>query len=219
MLKVIGAGFGRTGTYSLKLALETLSFSPCYHMFDLIERPEDYCTWKNFDEADGFSKHFVDGYQAIVDFPGCLHLETLITRYPDAKVILSHRPAEEWYASARKTIISPYQAIEYMATRGFRIPFSRRERDRMRMFIYMRECIHRGIYQGKQHTKAHALQGYQQHIDYVQSIVPKGRLLNYEIREGWAPLCDFLGCDLPSQAFPTSNARGQYKGLLKSFYK
>ncbi len=166
-----------------------LSYGPCYHMFDLIQRPKEYLLWKKFDECEVASECFLDDYQAIVDFPGCLHLETLIERYPNAKVVLGHRPADEWYASARKTIINPYQAFEYMITRGFRIPFSARERDRMRMFIYMRESIKLGIFQGKKPTKAHALQGYLRHIDYVQSIVPKSRLLDYEVRQGWGPLC------------------------------
>jgi hypothetical protein len=217
MTKIIGAGFGRPGTYSLKLALEQLTGSPCYHMFDLIKHPESHIFWPQVDQTPKVLDQLLDGYDSIVDFPGCLHLKTLLNHYPNAKVILTLRSAEQWYESALKTIINPYQVIDYMFKRGIRVPFSSRERSSMRMYIYMRKRIHEALYQNNYPSKAQAIASYKRHIDYVQKLVPENQLLSYEITTGWQPLCEFLELDIPSSTFPNTNPRSHYQQLLKRF--
>lgn len=219
MVEVIGAGFGRTGTYSLKLALEILGYSPCYHMFDLIRQPEDYVSWSTIHESPDAVSHLLADHRAIVDFPGCLHVAALLERYPSAKCILTHRTPEDWYLSAKKTILHPLQSFEYMLTRGIRVPFSRRERERLRMFIYVKKRLANAIFRGKKTSKENALLGYDQHIQTITDIVPDAQLLHYEIGQGWGPLCDFLGCDIPPVPFPRTNQRSHFKELMRAQFK
>ncbi len=97
-IKVIGAGLGRTGTLSLKAALEELGFSRCYHMTDVFAHLEHARVWD--DAARGLPVDWdtlFQGYQATVDWPGCAFYEEFMRRYPDAKVILSVRDPERWY--------------------------------------------------------------------------------------------------------------------------
>ena len=108
-MKVIGAGFGRTGTLSLKTALEELGMVKCYHMFEVFRRPGDSRVWNQ--ALDGKSvdwPNFFQGYQAIVDWPGCTFYQELMAVYPDAKVVLSVRDPEKWYESVLNTILSPH---------------------------------------------------------------------------------------------------------------
>src|SRR5207248_1610854 len=121
-LKIIGAGFGRTGTMSLKVALEELGFRPCYHMIEVFERPADIAVWevaamgKPIDWAALFA-----GYQATVDWPACIFYKELMHVYPDAKVILTVRNPENWYESAKSTIFQmrsrPYAVSEQVRVR------------------------------------------------------------------------------------------------------
>lgn len=104
-IKIIGAGYGRTGTKSLQLALEELGYGKCYHMEELLRNPAGVKHWK-----DAFDKNGVDWdslfaeYHSIVDFPGSMYYKELSEHYPDAKVILSVRDAESWYKSTLSTI-------------------------------------------------------------------------------------------------------------------
>jgi len=108
-IKVIGAGFPRTGTSSLKQALEILGIGECYHMKNLLIDPYRLPYWNEL-EANGTTswKELFNGFQAVVDIPGYLYYKDLLKQYPDAKIILSVRPFENWYASVQATV---YQAI------------------------------------------------------------------------------------------------------------
>jgi hypothetical protein len=104
-VKVIGAGFGRTGTMSLKVALETLGFDPCYHMTEVFVHPEHAGFWISAWRREPADWDGVLGeYEAAVDWPACTFYEELMERHPDAKVILSVRDPERWYESVRNTI-------------------------------------------------------------------------------------------------------------------
>ena len=105
-LKVIGAGMGRTGTESLKLALEQLGFGKCYHMYELIKDNSRFPCWLQLEkgEVPDYAVLF-DGYQSAVDFPAALYYREFMKQYPDAKVILTVRDAGSWYDSASKTIL------------------------------------------------------------------------------------------------------------------
>src|SRR5829696_4202978 len=110
-LKVIGAGFGRTGTLSLREALVRLGFSPCDHMLENFEHPERFALWH-----DAFRRKqagepidwrpLLAGYRAIVDWPGAYFWRELIAAHPDAKVILTVRDPSRWYESCLATIFS-----------------------------------------------------------------------------------------------------------------
>src|SRR5690242_7699355 len=104
-LKVIGAGFGRTGTLSLKVALEELGFGPCYHMIEVFQYPEHAKLWEAATQGKPIDwDQIFANYQATVDWPGCTFYADLMARYPDAKVLLSVRDPETWYESVMSTI-------------------------------------------------------------------------------------------------------------------
>jgi Sulfotransferase domain len=104
-VKVVGAGFGRTGTMSLKVALETLGFGPCYHLIEVFEHPEHADFWQAAWRGEPVDLDgFLGGYEASVDWPACTFYEELLQRHPDAKVLLSVRDPERWYESTRNTI-------------------------------------------------------------------------------------------------------------------
>src|SRR5918911_5138613 len=104
-MKVIGAGFGRTGTMSLKAALEEIGYGPCYHMIDLFEKPEHVPLWQAATRGELVDwQELFAGYQATVDWPGAAFYKELMQAYPVAKVLLSVRDPEKWYASTRNTI-------------------------------------------------------------------------------------------------------------------
>lgn len=106
-LEVIGAGFGRTGTMSLKLALEQLGFGPCYHMTEIVKNPGHMRLWRiahsgqPVDWAELFSR-----YRAAVDWPVCHYYCDLMSEFPDAKVILTLRDSRQWYESMTNTLYS-----------------------------------------------------------------------------------------------------------------
>src|ERR1019366_10169355 len=107
-LKIIGAGFGRTGTRSLKEALEILGVGRCYHMVELFEHPEHVPHWEAAARNEQVDWNAIfHGYQATIDWPGCTFYKSLMATYPTAKVLLSVRDPEKWYDSVKSTI---YQA-------------------------------------------------------------------------------------------------------------
>jgi hypothetical protein len=200
-LAVIGAGFGRTGTLSLRGALERLGFGPCYHMIELIEHPEHVDFWEraaaggevDWDEVLG-------GYRAAVDWPACNFYEPLAERYPDAKVILTMRDPERWYESARQTIfprITRSIAKEHVALLA---------RARMQRKIVIEQA-----FGGDITDREHVLAAFRRHIEEVQRKVPPERLLVYDVATGWDPLCRFLGQPVPDEPFPHVNASDEFR--------
>ena len=90
---------------SLKAALETLGFGPCYHMIEVFEHPEHAGFWQAAWRGEPVDwDGLLGGYEAAVDWPACTFYEELLQRYPDARVLLSVRDPERWYESTRDTI-------------------------------------------------------------------------------------------------------------------
>ena len=112
-LQVIGAGWGRTGTESIKMALEQLGFTKCYHGFEILENPDHLMTWKEI--RAGLKPDYAalfKGDEAAVDFPAAYYYRELLEQYPDAKVVLSVRDAESWYQSSMRTILKRPQPLK-----------------------------------------------------------------------------------------------------------
>src|SRR5690606_21852220 len=110
-LSVIGAGFGRTGTLSLKLALEQLGFAPCHHMTEVFANPDQAATWLAAARGEAVDwDSLLEGYKASVDWPSCHFWRELAAHYPDAKVILSTRDPRRWYESISNTIFPAMKA-------------------------------------------------------------------------------------------------------------
>lgn len=205
-IKVIGAGFGRTGTMSLKAALEELGFDKCYHMREVLEHPRHVPTWIAAGEgrAVDWDKLF-EGYQAIVDWPGCTFYQELMQRYPDAKVLLSVRDPEKWYASALNTI--------YRLHRTFPLPLMAKLIPAMRRQFKMANLIiWDGTFHGRFTDKQHAIDVFNRHNEEVRRVVPPERLLVYDVKQGWEPLCRFLGVPVPQdKPFPHLNETAEFQ--------
>ena len=215
-IKVIGAGHGRTGTHSLKLALEELGFGRCYHMSELLEHPEHIHHWEAIYNGSSVDwDALFDGYQATVDFPGNLCHQKILNHYSDAKVILTVREPESWYNSVRTTtnrvnFNKPWQ----MLSLGLQLPFSSYLQQLMRVFK-LSFRYWQLAFDGKFKNKAYAIQKY---LDYNQTVIdniPADRLLLYNIRDGWEPLCSFLNVPIPNTEFPHSNDRKSFHQLQR----
>lgn len=209
-LHVIGAGFGRTGTSSLKAALETLGFGPCYHMTELLAEPERVRYWELAETGRPADwEGLFEGYRAAVDFPAYRHYRTLAERYPEAKVILTVRDPEAWYRSVRTTTYRASPPPLRTALFALKLPFSSRLRRLLRA-LNLARSVWRKDFGGRFEDKAYALSVYGAHLEEVQRTIPKERLLVYDVREGWGPLCAFLGVASPSVPFPHLNDRQNF---------
>jgi hypothetical protein len=220
-MKAIGAGFGRTGTLSLKVALERLGYTKCYHMFDLPSNPEHISYWEAAARGDSVDwPSLFTGYQAIIDFPGCCFYRKLLDHYPQAKVILTTRDPEEWYASALKTIYKPKPSLELILTIVSRIPFSRKVRRLPKVMLTINRIVFKGFFDGRFKDKQHALAVYQRHYDEVLQTVPPQQLLVYSVKEGWGPLCTFLEVSVPpDEPFPHANTGGDFRMMELEFIR
>lgn len=202
MLDVIGAGFGRTGTASLKAALEHLGFGPCYHMFEVIARPERMSSWSAaLDGQQVDWENVFSGYQSTVDWPSTAFWRELTEAYPQAKVILTERDPEKWYDSTYNTL---YQIALQMSGDGSAVPEDERGFAE-RIFPTIDRMIWQGTFDGRFADREYAIDVFQRHNAQVKEAVPAERLLVYQLSEGWEPLCNFLGVDVPDEDFPRVN--------------
>jgi hypothetical protein len=205
-IKIIGAGFGRTGTLSMKTALEELGFGPCYHMMEVFSHPKHAPVWEAAAKGETVNwKELFNGYQATVDWPGCTFYKEFMQIYPDAKVLLTVRDPEKWYESTQSTI--------YHRTVRTNAPFSRRllrllRPDILKTVRMINTLIWEGTFNDNFTDKPYAIEIFNQHIEEVKKVVPPERLLVYNVKEGWEPLCAFLGVEVPrNKPFPHLNDR------------
>ncbi|RCW45725.1 hypothetical protein DFQ14_10226 [Halopolyspora algeriensis] len=212
MLDVIGAGFGRTGTASLKAALEHLGFGPCYHMFEVIARPERIFEWaRAIDDESVCWDEVFDGYRASVDWPGAAFWRELTETYPSAKVILTVRDPQRWYDSTYNTI---YRFSEQTRDSAGVLPVERGFSDRFSSTID--RIIWGGTFDGRFADREHAIEVFERHNAEVQRSVPAERLLVYRVGQGWQPLCEFLGVDVPDEDFPHVNEAASLPELAET---
>ena len=208
-LKVIGAGFGRTGTRSLKYALEELGFDRCYHMEEVIKNPSHLKYWAEIMRGGKAEwETLFRGYQAATDWPVAAYYKDLMTVYPESKIILTVRDPDSWHRSVMNTI--------YQAGRGFFRGFTRIIPSVYHFLNAMEKVIWQGIFHNRLEDKAHAVAVFKAHIEEVKRSVPRERLLIFEARHGWEPLCSFLNVPVPAnKPYPHKN-----KGtLIRQFLK
>jgi hypothetical protein len=203
-LQVIGAGFGRTGTNSLKLALEQLGFGPCHHMFEVRENPDQFPYWQAAARGDlpDWDEVFA-GYAAQVDWPGARFWRELAEHFPNAKVILSVRPADAWFDSFQATIgrfVGP--------------PEEHADPDRRARAAMVHEMITQQVFGGLIDDRAHATRVFREHNAEVQRTIAPERLLTFEASQGWQPLCDFLGVAVPDTPFPHANSTEEFRARV-----
>lgn len=214
-LKVIGAGFGRTGTLSLKAALEQLGFGPCYHMVEVFGHDEHLPYWEaaaNGDPVD-WNKLF-GAYQAAVDWPACAYYEQLMQTYPEAKVVLTVRDPERWYESAQATIFkrsNPGQGVGRLTKQLLLSLASLKMPGLKRRIQIINKIVWQNTFDGRFADRAYAISVYQRHIEQVKQRVPADKLLVYEVKQGWEPLCAFLNVSVPQDtSFPHLNDRESF---------
>jgi sulfotransferase family protein len=213
-IRVIGAGLGRTGTLSLKAALEELGFGRCYHMIELLTHPEEVHYWEAASRGEPVAwDALFEGCQAVVDYPGCRYYRELTAHYPDARVILTVRDPESWYESARETI---YQVGRPRSGEGDAPPapppFPGDPQLLMRIFQMARRDVWEVDFGGRFEDREHAIQVFTRWNAQVKEQVPADRLLVYQVKEGWEPLCRFLGVPVPEgRPFPRLNDRETFR--------
>lgn len=206
-LKVIGAGMGRTGTESLKLALEQLGYGKCYHMYELIKDNSRFPCWLQLEkgEVPDYDVLF-DGYQSAVDFPAALYYREFMKQYPDAKVILTVRDAGSWYDSASKTILKGIPSPVLFMARVLGV-FSARLRNLPLASEWLNRILfnEQALFRGQAKNREAMMQLFTAWNEEVKRTVPANKLLVFEVKDGWEPLCRFLDVAVPPVPFPRSN--------------
>ncbi|MFI5003613.1 MAG: sulfotransferase family protein [Solirubrobacterales bacterium] len=206
-MKVIGAGLPRTGTLTQKLALEQLGVGPCYHWVNVLADLDQVELWNRAMDGEGPWDDVFGGFEATVDWPGGYFYKELMEVYPDAKVLLSVRKPESWEPSFRETIVGLSHGEALMrllaSARGEIDPRWRRYLDLVdRMFWGPEGTFAEGWAEPEQ-----LIEQFERHNEQVKSVVPPERLLVWQVTEGWEPLCEFLGVDVPSEPLPHENDR------------
>jgi len=198
-LRVVGAGVGRTGTHSLKLALEQLLGAPCYHMTETFGKPDHVAQWRRaVDGAQPDWDLIFDGYAAAVDWPTAAFYAELAARAPDAVVLLSVRPdAEAWWRSASATIFAAVDGV------------SGAPPDLERMIL---DLFDKRFTPDWRHHDA-AVAAYLRHNAEVRSVVPADRPFHKAVGDGWGPLCAALGLPVPPDAFPHVNTTAEFRAM------
>jgi len=197
-LRVIGAGFGRTGTLSLKQALDELGFGPTYHMEEVFRHPSHVGRWLDYAShgTTDWDALFAS-YDSVVDFPASCAWEQLASQYPSAKIVLTVRDPSRWWTSTATTIYPTRTMFPGWFTQL--VPFTRRWLEMTDRLVWS------GIFDGQFEDREHAVRVFEEHIAHVRSRCEPERLLVFDVSQGWEPLCAFLDVRVPTRPFPHVN--------------
>jgi hypothetical protein len=200
-LRVVGAGLGRTGTHSLKLALEQLLDGPCYHMSELIGREDDTAVWAAATRGEDVDwARFLSDFAATVDWPACAFWEPIAAAHPDAVVLLSMRESPEaWWKSVERTIVQALQRPVPDDDEAWA--------ERRRMVIAMVESTFTPDWRDRDG----AIAGYLRHNDRVRETVSADRLVEWRPGDSWGPICAALGVEIPAEPFPHTNTTADFR--------
>jgi len=203
-LEVIGAGFGRTGTLSFKLALEQLGLGPCYHMLEVFGNAEHVAAWSDAIAGESVDwDALLDGYRSTCDWPACTFWRELRAANPGAKVVLTRRDPDAWYTSMSATILESLdRPVEDDAD-----PLMVDHQLMTRKLIVERTF-------GGDLGRGHVLAVLEAHERDVISSVPPEELLVYDVAEGWGRLCAFLGVPIPAEPFPNTNTTADFRTMV-----
>jgi hypothetical protein len=207
-MQIIGAGFGRSGTMSLKVALERLGYKPCYHMLEVLKHPSHIDGWLAAAEGKPVDwDSILGGYEAGVDYPLSPFYKELMAAYPNAKVILSVRDPQRWYESTLETIYQGAAMPDWLMQ--FIPPY--------RNFLKMvRRSVWERLFDGRFEEREYAIQVFNEWIEDVKRTVPREKLLIFNLADGWDPLCEFLGAPIPKKPFPHINSRSMTRLVFTS---
>lgn len=202
-LEIVGAGFGRTGTYSLKAALELLGFGPCHHMSEVIGSPDQVRLWTDVAAGRPDFESIFAGFRAAVDFPVAACWPDVLAANPGARVILSDRDPEDWYASFSQTILP--LILDKAAWP-----------DDRRAWFAMIEAVIVGKALGGRTDRAGILAAYRTNAAAARALAAEGRALVFGAHDGWGPLCAFLGVEVPNEPYPKTNPRSEFFAAVTS---
>jgi hypothetical protein len=197
-IKVIGAGVGRTGTYSLKLAINQLGLGPCYHMEEVLHKMSVHVPlWSATLDGSPDWQAIYSGYSSAVDWPTAGFFREMLEAYPTAKFVLTHRSPESWAESFGSTI------YKLLADRDLAPP-EMKEWLEMSAGVIAKTGFPDGL------SRDDMISAFTAHNEAVKSTIPASQLLVFEVKEGWDPLCEFLGMPVPSGLFPRTNDRAEF---------
>lgn len=199
-LSIIGAGFGRTGTVSLRAALQHLGHGPVYHMLEVIKNPKHSLLWLGALDDRSVLTQILAQYRSAIDWPSCHFWRELMALYPQARVVLTLRDSALWYDSIRNTI---YKVLSEQpaASPGGHVNMTRR-------------IVCDNTFDGRLGDRDHAIAVFEKHNAEVIATVPRDRLLVFDVREGWQPLCAFLGQPVPTEPFPKTNSTAEFQSMF-----
>jgi hypothetical protein len=198
-MRVVGAGLGRTGTLSLKTALEHLLGGPCYHMLEVFGHPEHVAMWHAAIRGEDVDwDNLFDGYEAAVDWPEAGHWREISDHFPDAVVLLSTRDSDGWWRSANNTIFEAFRATQ----KGEPNEWTAMATDMFKRFSP--DFLDRDK----------AIAAYEAHNNAVRQSVPADRLVEWHPGDGWQPLCIGLGLPVPEMDFPHVNTTEEFRNHM-----
>ncbi len=198
-MEIVGVGFGRTGTTSTRIALNQLGFGPCYHMMEVFLRPWHIPAWQAAADGNPPDWHkFFSHYRSGIDYPLSAFTPEILAAFPDAKVILNVRDPQAWWESTAQTIYQQIIFPEWILKLSI-------------VYRGLKQMVHDAIwgrlFDDRFMEKEYAIEVFNRHIEEVKTLVPPERLLIFDVRQGWQPLCEFLDVPVPDRPFPHSNSR------------
>ena len=195
MIKIIGAGFFRTGTLSMQAALQTLGY-PCHHMTESSKVEGHMDAWYGLvsGQAPMDWQAIFANYEATVDMPACFYYEELMREFPQAKVVLNLRDPDKWYDS----VMTLYSLMEKRL-----MPLAPTH-PKLQGFFNVVQTLFGRVFNGEL-SRENCIRAFNAHNAEVQARVPTDRLLVFRVQEGWEPLRAFLGHDVPDEPFPHLN--------------
>jgi len=195
-LRVIGAGFGRTGTDSMREALDLLGFGPCHHMVEVNAHEGQKKMWRAFVRGAAFGwEELFEGYASCVDWPSAHYWRELAAFYPAARVVLTYRTPESWWESFEKTIVKGLEMSTEPESLGIAL-------------------IRDKVFGGRPGDRAHAMAIYEENVNAVRAALSPERLLVHHLGDDWEPLCAHLGVPVPAQPYPSRNTAKEFQQAI-----
>jgi len=196
-VRIVGAGLGRTGTMSLKIALERLLGAPCYHMIEVFAHPEHVPVWHAAVRGESVDwDELFDGYAAVVDWPAATFWREISSAYPDSRILLSTRDSGDWWRSINATILENFRRGAPPGTDAW--------------FAMTADLMSRHFSSGPP-GELEAIAAYEKHNDEVRRTAPRDRLIDWRPGDGWEPLCTALGVAVPDEPFPHTNTTEEFR--------
>lgn len=216
--KIICPGLGRTGTSSMKEALEIIGFGPSYHFRELINNPEQVKEWKKLRDGKSISKDSIFyKFNAFMDFPAHVFYNKLSDLFDDYRVILTTRDFDDWYESNLESIYKASPGFKNKIKFTYKLTYSKRTRYLLEVLLFNRKYYWQNLYKGKFKDKEFVRSAFNRHNNKIIDKYSKNNnLLVFNVNNGWEKLCDFLNTEIPNVDFPHLNKKEDFKEYARS---